>query len=314
MNKTKSFIASYLTGLLSILLVLNLFIVIFSLMGVSWQQIVAFPNFVMDVINDPSKYFTHDSHESKDLTSDDSTSNRQIRHVSGVISDSNIQLVCSDETFAHAAANVRPSIVSISCKQIVPSGDSSGNLIFDDPAPDLQILGGIGSGIIIDSRGYILTCYHVIKNASDIYIIPFGYEEVRYKAIIIAKDENLNLAILKINANKPLPAATIGDSSLIEIADIVLAIGSPFGLEQSVTHGIISDNKRDLLIKGKIYKEMIQTDAPINRGSSGGPLINVNGEIVGINMAIYSSTGVYNGISFALPVNQAKRLIAKYIP
>jgi len=314
LNKTKSFIASYLTGLLSILLVLNLFIVIFSLMGVSWQQIVAFPNFVMDVINDPSKYFTHDSHDSRELISDDSTSNRQIRHVSGVISDSNIQLVCSDETFANAAANVRPSIVSISCKQIVPSGDSSDRLIFDDPAPDLQILGGIGSGIIIDSRGYILTCYHVIKNASDIYIIPFGYEEVRYKANIIARDENLNLAILKINANKALPAATIGDSSLIEVADIVLAIGSPFGLEQSVTHGIISDNKRDLLIKGKIYKEMIQTDAPINRGSSGGPLINVNGEIVGINMAIYSSTGVYNGISFALPVNQAKRLIAKYIP
>ena len=306
MYRFKEFVTNYLTGLLSVLLVLNLIIVIFSAMGLGLDQLSQLPTFFMKVLNDPTHYFTHEP----DTTQ---TSRRTATKTAGVISNPNIKLVCSDETFAAAVSRVRPAVVNISCERIDQSKDSSTNLRFDDPAQDLLNFGGIGSGIIIDSRGYILTCYHVVAQASNIIITPFGNEIRRYRAWIVAKDESLNLAVLKINAPVELIAATLGDSALMEVADVVLAIGNPFGLEQSVTHGIISDDKRDLLIQGMTMKNMMQTDVPINRGSSGGPLINVNGEVIGINMAIYSPTGVYIGVSFALPVNQAKLLLVRTI-
>lgn len=305
MNRVRDFVANYLTGLLSFLLVLNLLIVLFSVMGVGLQEILQAPAYIADILRDPSHYLSHDS------ASDET--NRAIRKTAGVVTSSNIQLVCSDETFAVAVSKVRPAVVNISCDSIERTQGSSDNLWFDDPAQDLLNLGGIGSGIIIDSRGYILTCYHIVARASNIIVTPFGYEVRRYRAQLVAKDESLNLAVLKISTSHELIAATFGDSSQMEVADVVLAIGSPFGLEQSVTHGIISDNQRDLLIGGRIYREMMQTDVPINRGSSGGPLINVNGEVIAINMAIYSPTGVYSGVSFAMPVNQAKPLLAKII-
>jgi len=308
-EKFKEFIASYLTGFLSILLVLNVIIVFFSMVGITWKEMITISTNLVDILKDPSQYLYHESHQTNILEP-----NRDIRHTAGLISDPNIQLVCSDESFSIAASKVRTSVVNITCDQISPDIKGAGDTTFDDPTPNLRILGGIGSGLVIDSRGYILTCYHIIANAKNVYVIPFGYDENKLKATIMTTDKRTNLAILRINCPYPLPAATIGDSDLMEIADIVLAIGNPFGLEQSVTHGIISDNRRDLLIKGIVYKQMIQTDAPINRGSSGGPLVNMNGEVIGINMAIYSTTGVYNGVSFALPINQAKRLMAKYVP
>nr|WCC90953.1 magnetosome protein MamE-Nter-greigite [Desulfobacteraceae bacterium] len=308
-NRMKDFVASYLTGLLSILLVLNLIIVFFSMLGISWQDFLQFSNTVIEMVNTSSRNLLHEPHQ----TTQDETIH-VIKKASGAISDANIQLVCSDETFAMATSKVRTAVVSITCDQI-ESVKPSGNTDFEDPTPNLRILGGIGSGIIIDPRGFILTCYHIIAKASNINIIPFGYEEKRYKAYIFAFDEKLNLSILHIQEPiQQLKAATLGDSSLMEVADMVLAIGNPFGLEQSVTHGIVSDNKRNLFINGKLYRDMMQTDAAINKGSSGGALINMNGEVIGINMAIYSTTGVYNGVSFALPINQAKSFIAKTIP
>ena len=309
MERLKEFVASYLTGLLSILLVLNVIIVFFSMMGIGWQQFIQISTNLLDILQNPSQYL---SHESRQLNED---IYHETKHVSGVVvTDPNVQLVCSDESFSIAASKVRTSVVNITCDAMKPASQSASDTVFDDPSPNLRILGGIGSGLIIDSRGYILTCYHVIENASNVYVIPFGYDEKRFRADIIATDKRTNMAILRIQCPYKLPEATIGDSDLIEIADIVLAIGNPFGLEQSVTHGIISDNRRDLLIKGVVYQKMLQTDAPINRGSSGGPLVNMNGEVIGINMAIYSSSGVYNGVSFALPINQVKRLMAKYVP
>ncbi len=305
MSRFKEFVVSYLTGLLAVLLVLNLIIVVFGLMGIGWQQMIQMPTYLMNALKNPSHYLSHET--TPDVT------NRTIKSVSGVVTSPNIQLVCSDETFAAAVSKVRPGVVNISCESIVRAPDASGKPEFDDPAQDLLNFGGIGSGIIIDSRGYILTCYHIVSNASNIIVTPFGNEVKRYRARLIAKDESLNLAVLRINVSDELIAATLGDSSQMEVADVVLAIGSPFGLEQSVTHGIISDNQRDLLIGGRIYRRMMQTDVPINRGSSGGPLININGEVVGINMAIYSPTRVYSGVSFAMPVNQAKLLLAKTI-
>jgi len=130
-----------------------------------------------------------------------------------VVTSSNIQLVCSDETFAAAASRVRPAVVNISCETIERAPVGSGSLRFDDPSQDLLNLGGIGSGIIVDSRGYILTCYHVVSQASNIVVTPCGYEVRRYRARVIAKDESLNLAVLRINTAYELPAATLGDSS-----------------------------------------------------------------------------------------------------
>ena len=305
MDRFKEFVANYLTGFLSVLIILNLIIVLFGLMGVGLEQMFQVPKYFINALKDPSHFLSHE------VTSDGSS--RSIKRVSGLVGNPNIQLVCSDETFAAAVSKVRPAVENISCGSIDWAPGMSGNLRFDDPSNDLLNLGGIGSGIIVDPRGYILTCYHTVSRASNITITPFGSEVKSYRARLVVKDEKLNLAVLKINVSDELPAATLGDSSQMEVADVVLAIGSPFGLEQSVTHGIVSDDRRDLLIDGRIYREMMQTDVPINRGSSGGPLININGEVVAINMAIYSTTGVYNGVSFAMPVNQAKLLLAKTI-
>ena len=305
MDRIKEFVADYLTGFLSVLIVLNLIIVLFGLVGVGWQQMLQVPKYFINALKDPSHFLSHEVISER--------TNRSIKRTSGVVDSPNIKLVCSDETFAAAVSKVRPAIVNISCGSIDRAPGMPGNLRFDDPSQDLLNLGGIGSGIIVDPRGYILTCYHTVSPASNITITPFGSEVKSYRAWVVAKDENLNLAVLKINVSDELPAATLGDSSQMEVADVVLAIGSPFGLEQSVTHGIVSDDQRDLLIGGRIYKGMMQTDVPINRGSSGGPLININGEVIAIDMAIYSTTGVYNGVSFAMPVNQAKLLLAKTI-
>ncbi len=308
----RNFVANYLTGLLSVLLVLNLIIIAFSAMGLGLDQLRLIPAYVTSVLDDTSHYLSRDS-DSNQLSRTSRSSTTTATKTAGVISNSNIQLVSSQESFAVAVSKTRASVVNISCEQIASSTDSSAALKFDDPAQDLAAFGGIGSGIIVDSRGYILTCYHIVARASNIIVTPFGNKLRRYRAQIVAKDMSVNLALLRIYAAELLIAAPLGDSSRMEVADSVLAIGNPFGLEQSVTHGIISDNRRDLLIQGVVIKNMMQTDVPINRGSSGGPLINISGEIVGINMAIYSPTGVYIGISFALPVNQAKLLLAKAI-
>jgi len=101
----------------------------------------------------------------------------------------------------------------------------------------------------------------------------------------------------------------MGDSEMIEVGDIVLTIGNPFGLEQTVTMGIISDDRRNMTIEGRLYEDLIQTDAAINRGNSGGPMININGEVIGINTAIYAPTGLFTGIGFAIPINKVKQLL-----
>lgn len=303
MDRLKEFLGSYLTGFLSILLVLNVVIVLFGIIGIGWDKMLDVPAYLLQTFGDPTHFFS-ESHTS-------TGTNRSTKNVAGVVTSPDIQLVSSDETFAAAVSKVRPMTVNISCETMRRAPASPGNIQFDDPSLDLSNLGGIGSGIIVDPGGYILTCYHIVSQASNITVTPFGYEVKRYPARVIAKDEGLNLAVLRINAGYELPAVTLGDSSQMEVADVVLAIGSPFGLEQSVTHGIISDTSRDIMIDGKMYNGMMQTDVAINRGSSGGPLLNINGEVVGINMAIYAPTGVYSGVSFAMPVNRAKGLLPR---
>ena len=227
-----------------------------------------------------------------------------------------MQLACSSESYSNAIATVRPSVVNINSNSDVTRSQrtttlSGTNLQFDYPISGTIEQKSIGSGTIIDSRGYILTNYHVIAGTTDIRVTIFGYQSNVYVARVVKADVEKDLAVLKIDADRPLPTATLGSSAMAEVGDIVLAIGSPYGLEQTVTLGIVSDDKRTLSIDGIIYEDMIQTDAAINKGNSGGPLVNIDGELIGINTAIYAPTGVFNGLGFAIPIDQAKPLIMR---
>ncbi len=177
---------------------------------------------------------------------------------------------------------------------------------------------GLGSGVIIDPDGYILTNEHVIMDGDKIKVtLPDGRE---FKAEVKGQDQRSDLAIIKINARN-LPAVTLGDSSNLKIGQWVVAIGNPFGFamenpEPTVTVGVISALHRSLgraLSRDKDYNDLIQTDAAINPGNSGGPLVNLRGEIVGINVAIFSTSGGYQGVGFAIPINNAKRIISRLI-
>lgn len=201
-------------------------------------------------------------------------------------------------------------------------GDESLHSFFDDffsQMPDREYKQvGLGSGVIIDPQGYILTNEHVINDADKINVtLPDGRN---FKGEVKGKDPRSDLAVIKINASN-LPVATLGDSDGIKIGQWVVAIGNPFGFamqnpEPTVTAGVISALHRNLgsmLSRDKDYNDLIQTDAAINPGNSGGPLVNFNGEVVGINVAIFSTSGGYQGVGFAIPVNNAKRIISRLI-
>jgi S1-C subfamily serine protease len=178
-----------------------------------------------------------------------------------------------------------------------------------------QALGRGGSGVIVSSRGYVLTNHHVVHGARSITVIlSLGEITKTYPAELIDEAPNLDFAILKIVANgEVFTPAPIGNSSALSVGDEVLAIGSPFGLQQTVTSGIVSNTKRTLTVGKQTFTNFIQTDAPINSGSSGGPLVNVNGEVIGITTAIYSPTAAFSGIGFASPIDPAKAAFPEFI-
>jgi serine protease Do len=163
---------------------------------------------------------------------------------------------------------------------------------------------GIGSGVIVSPDGYILTNNHVAGNADQIQVTLMDKRE--FTAKVIGKDPKTDLALIKIDTKQPLPYASLGDSSQAEVGDWVIAIGSPFNFNLTVTSGIISAKGRAL---GGNYDDFIQTDASINPGNSGGPLFNTAGKVIGINTAIYSSTGSNAGIGFAIPIDLAKSVM-----
>ncbi len=160
---------------------------------------------------------------------------------------------------------------------------------------------GLGSGVIVSPDGYILTNNHVVGHADEIHVTLLDKRE--FTAKVVGKDPKTDLALIKIDTNQPLPAASLGDSDVTEVGDWVVAIGSPFGFNLTVTSGIVSAKGRAL---GGNYDNFIQTDASINPGNSGGPLFNTYGQVIGINTAIYSSTGSNAGIGFAIPIDIAK--------
>ena len=162
---------------------------------------------------------------------------------------------------------------------------------------------GTGSGFIVDSKGYIITNYHVVDNADKLVVRLHG-DQTEYKAKLIGFDHELDVAVIKIDAGKPLPYIGVGNSDGVQVGDWAVAIGSPFGLEASVTAGIISAKARNN-VSGQQFQSFIQTDAAINPGNSGGPLLNIKGEVIGVNTMIATQSGGYQGIGFALPINSA---------
>lgn len=160
----------------------------------------------------------------------------------------------------------------------------------------------LGSGFFIDPKGYIITNAHVIDSANE--IIVKTSDNIQYNAKIIGIDKMTDIALIKIDSEKPFDYVKIGDSDELKVGDWILAIGNPFGLGGSVTAGIVSAKSRD--IDAGSYDNFIQTDASINQGSSGGPMFNMSGEVVGINTALYSASGISTGIGFATPINLSK--------
>ncbi len=215
-------------------------------------------------------------------------------------------------SFAEVAKTVEPAVVSIEIKGKVqeavaikpsPGDNGSDKDLYDflqrqfPPRP----VYGVGSGFIVDPKGYILTNEHVVSESSRITVRLQNGEE--YLGTVIGTDEETDLAVVKVSAPRDLPSVKLGDSNSVQVGDWVLAIGSPFGLAQTVTAGIISQLGRETP-NSPVFRKFIQTDAAINKGNSGGPLVNMRGEVIGINSQIASVTGDFNGIGFALPSNE----------
>ncbi|MFC1462021.1 trypsin-like peptidase domain-containing protein [Verrucomicrobiota bacterium] len=179
-----------------------------------------------------------------------------------------------------------------------------------------QQIGRGGSGVIVNRRGYVLSNHHVVHGARNIRItVCSGQVSKTYPAEIVDEAPGVDMVILRIlaNGNETFVPAPIGNSAQLSVGDEVLAMGSPFGLQQSVTFGIVSNTRRTLAVDGTTFPNVIQTDAPMNPGSSGGPLINVAGEVIGINTAIYSPTRAFSGIGFAIPIDRAKESFPDFV-
>ena len=220
-------------------------------------------------------------------------------------------------SYASAVRAASPAVVNIHiAKQVVREkhplhDDPLFQPFADDPilAPEIQNQTSLGSGVIMSSRGYILTNNHVITNAQQIEVLLADGRH--FEARVIGADPETDLAVLKIDASD-LPGLVFANSVTIEVGDIVLAIGNPFGIGQTVTQGIISATGRHELGL-TTFENFIQTDAAINPGSSGGALINARGELVGINTAIFSQSSGSQGIGFAIPVNLASDVMSQII-
>ena len=216
------------------------------------------------------------------------------------------------ESFADLAEELSPAVVNISTAQNVSRQGEGGPL--DDLFRELNPRGqqdnprrvqSLGSGFVISADGIVVTNNHVIEDADEITVnFPDG---LSLKAQVIGTDPQTDLAVLKINHDKPLPFVAFGDSDVARVGDWVLAIGNPFGFAGSVSAGIISARNRD--INAGRYDDFIQTDAAINRGNSGGPLFNMDGEVIGVNTAIISPTGGSIGIGFSVPSNLASKVV-----
>jgi len=246
-----------------------------------------------------------------------------------------LTLLVTNPVFAHSgpagfsdlAEKLLPAVVNISTTQTIAANEEAGE---PELPPDLKLPPGspfeqffhdfmnkqkggqkkhkataLGSGFIIDPSGYIVTNNHVIQDADEITVIL--QDDTNLTATVVGRDKKTDLALLKVNSKTPLPSVSFGDSDKVRVGDWIIAIGDPYGLGGTVTAGIISARSRD--INSGPYDEYLQTDAPINRGNSGGPMFNMDGEVVGVNTAIFSPSGGSIGIGFAIPSSLAKNIV-----
>ncbi len=235
------------------------------------------------------------------------------------------QAKAAPESFSGLAKKLLPTVVNISTTQTVegrpgmempqlPPGSPFEDFFREffernGQAPRQRRATSLGSGFIVDAEGHIVTNNHVIDGADEISVIL--HDDTRLKAELIGRDPKTDLAVLKVDYDGNLPVAEIGDSDESEVGDWVMAIGNPFGLGGTVTAGIISARGRD--INSGPYDDFLQTDASINRGNSGGPTFNMDGEVIGVNTAIFSPTGGSVGIGFAIPTSTAAPVISQLI-
>jgi serine protease Do len=232
------------------------------------------------------------------------------------------------DSFARVAAQIKPAVVSITATHVETIQAAPEQFFFGDPfeewhsplpryAPEPRKFQrrqqGMGSGVVVDPRGYILTNEHVVREADELTVTFQFPEEKKYTGKVVGTDPRTDLAVIKIEPKETLTYAALGDSGKVRVGDWAIAVGSPFGLEQTVTVGVISAVRQSLTIEGMNYSGLLQTDAAINRGNSGGPLVNIRGEMVGINTAIYAPTGVFAGIGFAIPANRIKDIMEQLI-
>ena len=231
-------------------------------------------------------------------------------------------------TFAGIVNKVEPAVVNIATTQVLERKQSSRKRRSqpydqDDPMQDFfdrffdgrpdgppQADRSLGSGVIVDKRGYILTNNHVVEGATKVQV-QLNADTTRYTAKVVGTDEDTDLAVIKIDANKELPVAKLGNSDGVQVGDWVLAIGSPFGLQATVTAGIISAKDRTNI--GQQFQRFLQTDAAINPGNSGGPLVDLSGQVIGINTAIITGSRGYEGVGFALPSTTAIKVYDQII-
>jgi Do/DeqQ family serine protease len=216
-------------------------------------------------------------------------------------------------SFAPLVKQVENAVVNVYAERVVErrsifDGDPFFEEFFGQRMPNRsEKQSSLGSGVIVGAKGIVVTNNHVIEGASDIKIALADGRE--YESTVVLKDERVDLAVLKIKADVDFTALPLGDSDAVQVGDLVLAIGNPFGVGQTVTSGIVSALARNQVRSGD-FGFFIQTDASINPGNSGGGLINMNGELIGINTAIFSRGGGSNGVGFAIPANLVKTFIA----
>jgi len=227
------------------------------------------------------------------------------------------------KAYAEVAAHVQPAVVSVYSEKMVKRSDSSVDDLlrrfFGEQMPQGHGGGnrnhpstvpqqGMGSGIIIDKKGHVLTNYHVVSDVDEIKV-QLG-DKRRFEAEIVGTDPASDIAVIRIKGNVPsdLPVAELGDSDAMQVGNIVMAIGSPFGFIQTVTTGVLSAKGR-AGIGINTYEDFLQTDAAINPGNSGGPLVNMRGQVVGINSVIATSIGQFAGVGLAIPINMVKAVL-----
>jgi serine protease Do len=225
--------------------------------------------------------------------------------------------VTLSNAFSSISKKIEPAVVNISTTQVIEKQKGSKNphrlndpfqdffdRFFDSPDNGPAAERSLGSGVIVDKKGFILTNDHVIDQATKIQVALDG-DPTHYNARVIGTDKDTDLAVIKIEADHELPVAKLGNSDGVQVGDWVLAFGSPFGLNSTVTAGIVSAKDRSKV--GQQFQRFIQTDAAINPGNSGGPLVNMAGEVIGVNTAIYTGSRGFEGVGFALPSNTAIR-------